>query len=160
MRYRLTLWQQTTPFLPAVIMTTAVSIPSAPDVPDVPPPGGLTGLVTFWIVLLALGPALSFRFGITLTPTAAVVHNLRRRTIPWSGIQGVQIESVLGTRSVVLYEAGGRRTVLRAPQTAFLSWDRHFEEKFHVVGEWWLSHRGPDWTPVPPPRTWWNTPSA
>ncbi|MCX5235545.1 hypothetical protein OG824_10015 [Streptomyces prunicolor] len=40
-------------------------------------------MVAFWAVLLLLGSVLPSRFGITLTPSAAVVHNVRRRTIPW-----------------------------------------------------------------------------
>ncbi|MFD4556001.1 hypothetical protein ACFWP5_17060 [Streptomyces sp. NPDC058469] len=136
-------------------MTAALFITSRTEMP---PPGGLPGLVTFWIVLLALATLLPAYFGITLTPSAAVVRNVRRRTIPWSDIQAIQIESTLGTKSIVLHEANGRRTRLRAPTTGFPVWDRHFEEKFHTIGTWWLTHRGPDWTPTPPPPTWWNTP--
>lgn len=109
-----------------------------------------TGLVV-WGVLLPLLLITSRSFGVTLTPAAAVVHNFRRRPIQWSDVQAIQIESLLGSRTVVIYEAGGRSTRLRAPSTGFLSWDRGFEEKFHTIGRWWLDHRGPDWTPVPPP---------
>lgn len=127
-----------------------------------PIPGGLAGLVTFWIVVLVLGAVFPSRFGVTLTPSGAVVHNLRRRTIPWADIQAVRIESVLGTRSVVLHVADGRRTELSAPRSGFLAWDRHFEEKFHVIGDWWMTHRGPDWSPAPPPPSpaWRDTPST
>jgi hypothetical protein len=72
----------------------------------------------------------------------------------------VQIESLFGSRTVVIYEAGGRRTRLRAPITGFLSWDRRFEEKFHTIGRWWLDHRGPDGAPVPPPKAQWGGPPA
>ncbi|MGW0824692.1 hypothetical protein [Streptomyces sp. NPDC002845] len=117
------------------------------------------GLVVLWIAVLVLGVLLPFYFGVTLTSSAAVVHGLRRRTILWSDVQAIQVESIMGTRTVVIHEAGGRRTRLRAPTTGFLAWDRRFEEKFHVIGRWWLDHRGTDWTPVPPPRAWWNTSS-
>ncbi|MFJ9244158.1 hypothetical protein [Streptomyces sp. NPDC101776] len=122
------------------------------------PPDALTAWLIIVFGVLVLDILLPAYFGVTLTESAAVVRNLRRRTIPWADIQSIQIESVMGTRTVVLYETNGRRTRLRAPSTGFLAWDRRFEEKFHVIGQWWLTHRGPDWTPAPPPQTWWNTP--
>ena len=73
-------------------------------------------------------------------------------------IQAIQPESLLGTTTIVLCEANGRRTRLRAPSTGFLAWDRHFEQKFHTIGTWWLTHRGPGWTPVPPRPAWPTTP--
>ena len=97
-------------------------------------------------------------FGFTLTQTTVIVHNLRRRTIPWSEIQAIWVELSGGYRTVVIYEAGGRRTRLRAPITGFLNWDRRFEEKFHTIGRWWLEHRGPEWVPVPPPGAQWGGP--
>lgn len=120
----------------------------------------LVPAVTAWAALLLLALVIPTRFGITLTPSAAIVHNLRRRTIPWADIQAIQIEPLLGSRTVVLHEASGRRTRLRAPITGPLSWDRRFEEKFHTIGQWWLAHRGPDWTPLPPPGAPWGGPTA
>ncbi|MER5688369.1 hypothetical protein [Streptomyces sp. NPDC002205] len=96
------------------------------------------------LVLLILGQY----FGVTLTESTAIVHSLRRRTIRWSNVQAVRVERFRGTQTVVIYEAGGRRTRLQAPITGFLSWDREFEEKFRTIDRWWLDHRGPDWTPV------------
>ncbi|MFJ9375284.1 hypothetical protein [Streptomyces sp. NPDC101455] len=125
---------------------------------DISPPGGVPGAVAFWVTLLVLGNILPFRLGITLTPSAAVVHNLRRRTIPWADIQAIQVQSSAGIKSIVLHEANGRSTELRAPTTGFLSWDRHFQDKLHTIETWWQTHRGPDWTPIPPPAAWWNTP--
>ncbi|MET4641520.1 hypothetical protein ABID95_001241 [Streptomyces atratus] len=66
----------------------------------------------------------------------------------WSNVQAIRIERFQGAQIVVIYEAGGRRTRLRAPITGFLCWDRGFEEKFDTIGRWWLDHRGPDWAPV------------
>jgi len=37
-----------------------------------------------WVSLVALGVALSYWFGITLTPTEARVHNFRRRRLAWT----------------------------------------------------------------------------
>jgi hypothetical protein len=84
-----------------------------------------------------------------------VVHDLRRRTIRWADVQGIWVESSMGVRRVVICEAGGRLTRLRAPITGFMSQDAAFEEKFQAIGEWWLRHRGPDWAPLPQPwRSW------
>ncbi|WP_234375499.1 hypothetical protein [Streptomyces sp. CB01373] len=152
-RYRLTRPQRLLPLLPSSI-GIAVQVSVWLDV------GGhvvVPGLLA-WGALLLLVLITSRFFGVTLTSSAAIVHNLRRRTIPWSNVQAIQIESFLGSRTVVIYEAGGRGTRLRAPITGFLYWDRGFEEKFHAIGRWWLEHRGPNWAPVPPPWTPWGGP--
>lgn len=117
-----------------------------------------TGALIFMAVAPLLGLITSRSLGVTLTPSAAVVHNFRRRSIPWSDIQLIRIEPYYGTRTVVIYEVGGRSTRLRAPSTGALSWDGSFEAKFHTIGGWWLTHRGPGWVPVTPPPTWWNGP--
>lgn len=147
----MTRWQRTAPVLPAVVVTTILFINIRTGTLR---PGGLLGLVTFWFFLLVLTSLFARRFGITLTPSAAVVHNLRRRTIPWADVRGIQTESFRGTTTIVLYETNGRFTRLRAPSTGLLARDRDFEEKLHVIGDWWLTHRGADWNPVsvPPAR--------
>lgn len=81
------------------------------------------------------------RFGVVLTPWTAEVHNLRRRVIWWPDVEAIRVERVMFSRTVVIYEFGGRRTRLRAPITGFLFWDRRFEEKYHAIGRWWLEHR-------------------
>ncbi|AVH56479.1 MULTISPECIES: hypothetical protein [Streptomyces] len=155
-RYRLTRLQRLLPVLPNIVIVMAFQVLIWLD-------GGpfgpllVSGLL-FWGVLPVLITLLPF--GVTLTPSAAIVHNLRRRTIPWSNVQAIRIESFFGSRTVVIYEAGGRCTRMRAPITGFLSWDRSFEEKFHTIGRWWLDHRGPDWAPVPPPGLQWGGPPA
>ncbi|MFH8388239.1 hypothetical protein [Streptomyces sp. NPDC018036] len=83
-------------------------------------------------------------FGITLTPEAAIVHNLRRRTIPWTDVAEVAVEPFSGGRRVVLYETDGHRTPLRMPNSAFLSRDRRFDEKAATIRDWWLAHGGTD----------------
>lgn len=153
-RYSATAWQRVTPLLPLTVLNVALLVTSWTGTP---PPDEVTALVTIWIGLLFLGVLLPSWFGVTLTPSAAVVRNVRRRTIPWADIQAIQTESTLGTKSIVLHEANGHRTELRAPTTGFLSWDRHFDEKLHTMETWWQTHRGPDWTPIPPPPAWWNT---
>ena len=103
-----------------------------------------TVALTALAVLVLLSVLQSWWFGVTLTPTEARVHNLRRRVIRWDDVRAVTVESLLGLRTVVLYEEG-RRTRLRAPSNGFMQWDRRFDEKYHVIGQWWLAHRsGPD----------------
>jgi hypothetical protein len=113
----------------------------------------------FWTFGAVIGSLVTGRgFGVTLTPSSARVHNLRRRDIPWSAVQAITIEKYLTARTIVLYDATGRRTRLRAPVTGFLAWDQQFEEKFHTIGQWWLAHRGPGWAPVwAPPSPQWRT---
>lgn len=147
-RYRLTLAQRGLPALPLAGMGLGLQFLFRLDRP---PPPGFVLMTSVWIAMPVVNLLLSPRFGITLTPSAAVVRNLRRRTIPWRNVQAIHVEPYMGTRRLVIYEAGGRRTPLRAPITGFLAWDGGFEEKYHAVVRWWLDHRGPDWTPVPPP---------
>ncbi|WP_245608054.1 hypothetical protein [Streptomyces hokutonensis] len=156
-RYGATVWQRLGPVFPMLVVGVALLVAS---LTGSPPPDALAAWLTVCFGLLVLDILLPAYFGVTLTESAAVVRNLRRRTIPWADIQSIQIESIMGTRTVVLYEANGRRTRLRSPSTGFLAWDRRFEEKFHVIGQWWLTHRGPDWTPLPPRPAWTTTPQT
>ncbi|WP_328450158.1 hypothetical protein OG780_20190 [Streptomyces sp. NBC_00386] len=145
-RFRLGIWQCVPPLL---LMTACLWFgPVLGAVTGVGRPSFDAWTLAMWIVLVVLVVS---PFGVTLTPSAARVHDLRRRTVPWASVQSVRVEQVMGGRVVVLYEADGRRTRLRAPVTGFLQRDRGFEEKFHVIGQWWLAYRGTDWVPVPPP---------
>ncbi|MFF0284767.1 hypothetical protein [Streptomyces sp. NPDC005262] len=101
-----------------------------------------------WVPALLLLLITGQYFGVTLKESTAVVHSLRRRTIQWSNVQAIRVERFQGAQIVAIYEAGGRRTRLRAPITGFLCWDREFEEKCHTIDRWWRDHRGPDWSPV------------
>ena len=97
--------------------------------------------------------------GITLTADEAIVHRGRRRRIRWRDVQFIQIEkSTWNSRVIVIYEASGRRTRLRAPISNPPFRDKDFERKFHVIGEWWLEHRGADWVPDDAPRRGWGQP--
>ncbi|MFD3453878.1 hypothetical protein ACFWVC_17080 [Streptomyces sp. NPDC058691] len=142
-RYRLTFLQRMLPVLPVTLFAGLLQLcfwsHGGPIWPAVGP-----------VVLPFAMLIFSRSSGITLTRSAAVVHNLSRRTILWADVRAIETEWVFGSRFVVIHEAGGRRTRLQAPATGFLSWDRAFEEKFHTIGNWWLDHRGPDWAPAPP----------
>lgn len=80
-------------------------------------------------------------YGADLTPHHIDVRGLRNRRIPWDRIVGIHIEKTVLGRRVVIYEADGRRTRLRAPLSGFLSWDRRFEEKFHAIERQWIAAR-------------------
>ncbi|MFF3410528.1 hypothetical protein ACFYW8_30850 [Streptomyces sp. NPDC002742] len=153
-RFRPGVWQRVLPLLPLTVVLGSDAVLRA--VTHLPRPTFDARFLALWIACVSTLVVATSRFGITLTPSAARVHNLRRRTIPWASVQGVGVERVTGGRVVVLYEASGRRTRLRAPFTAFLQRDQRFEEKFHVIGQWWLTHRGADWVALPPP---WTVPS-
>lgn len=107
-------------------------------------------LTWLWIALLLLLPGIALQrwFGITLTPTHARIHNLRRRSIAWADVQAITDEPFFGVHRVLLWTADGRRIPLRAPMTTLgrLGW-RRFERDYHQIGRWWLTHRGPNWTP-------------
>lgn len=155
-RYRLTPLQGMLPTLP--MAAAGVFIMLVETLEWVNGESSNPGIVPFglWTALPLVGLIASRLFGVTLTESTAIVHNLRRRTIQWPNVQAIRIEPFQGARTIVIYEAGGRRTRLRAPSTGFLNWDRRFEEKFHTIGRWWLDHRGPDWVPVPPPGARWG----
>jgi len=152
-RFRLTFWQLVLSHVPMFIplcglaVIRLVSHPSASAAGDALTAAERheidlfnTVALTIFAVLVPLSVLQNRWFGVTLTPTEARVHNLRRRVIRWDDVRAVTVESLLGTRTVVLYE-DGRRTRLRAPSTGFLAWDRSFEAKYHVIGQWWLAHR-------------------
>ncbi|MGW1070144.1 hypothetical protein ACWD4F_37280 [Streptomyces aureus] len=106
-------------------------------------PSGLRvlSLVMVFLVLFELW-VLGRYVGVTLTREAVVVHNLRRRTIPWTAVAEVAVEPVFGGRRVVLYETDGRRTPLRMPSTAFLASDRRFDDKVATIRSRWLAAGG------------------
>ncbi|MEV0090124.1 hypothetical protein [Streptomyces sp. NPDC050738] len=99
-------------------------------------------LIPVLAAVLVLTVALNLWVGVTLTPSAILVHSFRRRVIPLSDIRGIDIKTTLGTRTVMITEVSGRRTRLQAPVAGGLAPDRRFEEKFHTIGQWWLAHRG------------------
>ncbi|MET8287304.1 hypothetical protein AB0M86_15850 [Streptomyces sp. NPDC051639] len=149
-RYRAS-WQQSLPLglILGVIVLTQLSNPLLWEHHR----SGLTGLtgLPFEPRVLAMVPlllvtlelwVLGHYVGVTLTPEAVVVHNLRRRTIPWTDVAEVAVEPVTGGRRVVLYETGGRRTPLRMPSSGFLSPDRRLDDKVATIRGWWLAHGG------------------
>jgi hypothetical protein len=150
-RFRPTFWQSAYLFVFLAIVGVGQIVlrftGPRPSVPDTLTPAEHHELFVFNIVamsvalvLFTLGFLLNRRLGITLTPTEARVHKVRRRDIPWSEISGVAVETQFGTRYVVLYDAISGHTRLRAPITGLPIPDRRFEEKYHTIGQWWLAH--------------------
>src|SRR5262245_37818897 len=99
-RFRLTWYQRMMPLLPAAIAVTLMARPLRSPASSGP---GLTFPVGVWLALPVVLLS-SARFGVTLTPSEAVVHNLRRRTIRWADVQGIWVESSMGVRRVVICE--------------------------------------------------------
>jgi hypothetical protein len=87
-------------------------------------------------------------FGVNLTETELVVNSFRRRHIPWANIQAITQERFLGGRRVVVWTDQNERIPLRIPIVDFTGiGSANFERQYHVLGQWWLSHRGPWWAP-------------
>ena len=93
-------------------------------------------VATFAVVWAAI-TALVFRWqGVTLAPDGLHVHSLRPRTILWADIASVSTQRLLGATYVIVWEASGRWTRLRAPTTGLLAWDRDFEAKCRAISTW------------------------
>lgn len=99
-------------------------------------------LLTGALVGLPLASITRLQMSVTLTPDALIHRRLRRRQIPWTNISQISTQSLMGGRSVVVYEHSGRRTRLGVPVTGLMYWDRDFDAKFHAIGEWFMAHRG------------------
>jgi hypothetical protein len=70
------------------------------------------------------------------------VHNLQVRTIRWVDIASVSTDRMLGSTYVIVWEASGRSTRLRAPTTGLLAWDRDFQAKYQTITAWHQALRG------------------
>ena len=93
-------------------------------------------VATFAVVWAAI-TALVFRWqGVTLAPDGLHVHSPRPRTIRWPDIAWLSTQRLLGATYVIVWEASGRWTRLRAPTTGLLAWDRDFEDKCRTIGTW------------------------
>ena len=153
-RLRLTLWQRVVPYSAIFVVIVGQILawivePQSALTPSERHEMAMSHDVIFCVcaMLMLIATWLSGRFGVVLTPTEAHVYGLRRRVIRWSDVRAVDVETVFGTRLVVLHEANGY-TRLRAPRSGFLSLDRGFEEKYDIIERWWLTHREPtDSTP-------------
>ncbi|HEY8717767.1 hypothetical protein [Pengzhenrongella sp.] len=86
--------------------------------------------------------------GIDLTPELAVIRGFRRRDVPWRDVQAVFGRE---RRDVQLILESGEAVTLPAPRNPM---GRHgeatYDRDYHRIGQWWLAHRGADWTPAAP----------
>jgi hypothetical protein len=103
---------------------------------------GFLSVATFAVVW-AVTSAILFRWqGVTLAPDALHVHNLPPRAIRWVDIASVSTDRSLGTTFVIVWDASGRSTRLRAPMTGPFAWDRDFEAKYQTITAWHQALRG------------------
>jgi hypothetical protein len=87
--------------------------------------------------------------GVTLTETEIVIRSVRTRRVPWSQIQGLDQRRQSGSGWLRLWLEDGKSVALPTPRIAWPARNRGtFERDFHLIGQWWLEHRGPDWRPA------------
>ncbi|WP_371580393.1 hypothetical protein [Streptomyces sp. NBC_01314] len=75
---------------------------------------------------------------VTLAEDALVVRGTRRRRIPWTGIQRLEVRRILGVRQITVHTTDGRRATLRTPMS-FL--DKEFDLKVEILTRWWQERR-------------------
>ncbi|UGQ14195.1 hypothetical protein LO772_11720 [Yinghuangia sp. ASG 101] len=112
---------------------------------------GVAMLVMFFV---------SARWGAVLTPYGLTAKGLTTRHFAWPEIAMVEVSRFLGTQTVRLTLANGKRTRLRAPVSGWGAQDAHFPMKAYTIWQWWAAGSGrvaqPD-GPVPP---LWQQPQA
>ena len=102
--------------------------------------GGGVGTGLAGLLLLAMAVAMRF-VGVSLTDKHAVVHAIPGMRIPWHDVHDVEVEHLLGVKTVVIHHGGGRRTRLNAPTTAPWGEDADFHAKVGVIRTFWARHR-------------------
>jgi hypothetical protein len=110
-------------------------------------PAELKLFALVWVPIILLGGFTTTWFGVNLTSDELVVHNLRRKNVPWSKVQAITTESAGSGWRAVVWTEDGTRIPLRAPSAPFRRRSARFERQFAQLGDWWLDHRGPDWQP-------------
>lgn len=88
--------------------------------------------------------------GVDLTQESVNIRGLRRRRVPWQEVQAVVRHNQRATGRVSLILDSGERLALRAPTSSLGLGGARYERDFHLIGQWWLAHRGQDWRPVRP----------
>jgi hypothetical protein len=119
----------------------------------------LTYLVTYlaWF-LLVIGSALMVEAlwlrtcGVDLLPEHALVRGFRRRVVPWQQVQAVARRPQAGGWLVQLMLESGKPVMLRAPMISWGIGGKRgvvaYEQDYHRIEQWWLTHRGPSWHDV------------
>jgi hypothetical protein len=111
--------------------------------------GWLAGFGLFLSCLVVLAPLRMRTVRVDLTPESAILHRVRRRSIPWSQVQAV-IQNRHSEWYVQFILENGESVTLPAPMTVYGSSRIAYERDFHRIGQWWLAHRGPSWRPTRP----------
>ncbi|MGW0843235.1 hypothetical protein ACWD26_24420 [Streptomyces sp. NPDC002787] len=75
---------------------------------------------------------------VTLADDALVVRGTRRRRIPRTGIQRLEVRRILGVRQITVHTTDGHRATLHTP-TSFM--DREFDQKVETLTRWWQARR-------------------
>jgi hypothetical protein len=81
--------------------------------------------------------------GITLTPSAMIVHGIRRREIAWSQVQSIEFRRRRGGARLILILSGGSSVRLPAPRAGFLLWDSEFGDRALTLYSWWRYYGRP-----------------
>lgn len=95
-RYRCTCLQRVLPVLPLLVVVVGIRLVDW-MIGKLAGSGIAESLGTWAALPLALLIVGQY-FGVTLTESTAIVHNLRRRTIQWSNVQAVRVERIQGPR--------------------------------------------------------------
>jgi hypothetical protein len=113
---------------------------------------GAVGATALWNLTL----------GVDLTPETVNLRGFRRRSISWEQVQAVIRHEELGQRTVRLILENGKTVRLRAPISVWGMGRPAYEQNFHRIGQWWLSHRGESWRPQVPeaPRNPYSLPDT
>ena len=126
-------------------------------------PRRLAILLIVLLLVAAAGSALFLSRPVELTPTHLVQRGWPSRSIEWSRIQDVVVQTGI---SVAVWTDDGRTHRLSAPRRPFRSWSsERFDADYTLIGQWWMEHRGADWQPWPAhlhpaPGTWPSTSSG
>jgi hypothetical protein len=81
----------------------------------------------------------------------------RRRVLYWREIQSIRVDQRGSRYRIHVYgdDPDGKRTVLPVPYSAGFARDPKFRDKYHLIGQFWLIHRGDEWRQLPPPDVNW-----
>lgn len=107
---------------------------------------GVVMLVTFFA---------SAGWGAVLTPHGLTAKGFTTRHFAWAEIAHVEVAPFLGTQTVRLTLANGKRTRLRAPIDSWGARDPEFPAKATAIWQWWAAATGRTAPPGgPAPQPW------
>lgn len=107
----------------------------------------------------------SARWGAVLTSHGLTAKGFTTRHFAWPEIMEVEVSKFLGTQTVRLTLANGKRTRLRAPISGWGGHDPEFPAKSYTIWQWWIAATGrmpggpapqpwPPQQPIPPQQPW------